>query len=200
MPHKIVSIPQFRIKFNDVFHLRNLYVMMHEYLLEEGWRGKDGEANHSDIETFYLEIYFQKGLHHGGKEMWVWWRLFKRPASKYSGYFRYRLDIDMHMRRIFDIEIMHKGKKIKVHRGEIEIFFRPWIEGDLGDKWKKHWLLKHFQELFEKRIMSQEFEKHEKELWRETYRFQSAVKRFLDLRTFIPTPEPFHPKLFGMEP
>ena len=48
--------------------------------------------------------------------------------------------------------------------------------------------------------MSQEFEKHEKELWRETYRFQSAVKRFLDLRTFIPTPEPFHPKLFGMEP
>ena len=39
----------------------------------------------------------------------------------------------------------------------------------------------------------------EKELWREAYRLQGVVKAYLNLRNFIPVPEPFHPKLYGME-
>ena len=53
------TIPMFSVKYKDVFHLRNLYVMMHELLLEEGWYGFDNEqydlTAHSDIETLYSE-------------------------------------------------------------------------------------------------------------------------------------------------
>ena len=62
------KIPETRVKYKDVFNLKNLYVMMHEYLVEEKWFGKEGStgtqpgAMHSDIETLYLEKYHQKGF------------------------------------------------------------------------------------------------------------------------------------------
>ena len=36
------QIPPFSIKYKDVFSLQNLYVLMHELLLEENWLGFDG--------------------------------------------------------------------------------------------------------------------------------------------------------------
>ena len=62
-----IAIPDLSVKYNDVFSLRNLYIMLHELLLEENWRGIDGDAGHSDIETFYSENVYQKGIHRGGK-------------------------------------------------------------------------------------------------------------------------------------
>jgi hypothetical protein len=200
-----IKIPETRVKFKDVFNLKNLYVMMHEYLIEEKWFGKGGPtgthpgAIHSNIETLYLEKFCQKGLHSGGKEMWIYWRLFKKPEGKYSGYIKYRLNIDFHGVYIQNREIMHQGKKIPVQWGELEIFFNGAVQTDYEDKWKNHAFLKHWQELYEKRIISQELEKHEKMLWREIYRLTNVVKRYLDMRVFLPTPEPFSPKLYGIE-
>ncbi len=200
-----IEIPETRVKYKDVFNLKNLYVMMHEYLLEEKWFGKEGPVpgdpskQHRYIEDLYLEKFCQKGLHSGGKELWIYWRLFKKPEGKYSGYLKYKLNIDFHGVYIQDREIVHQGKKIKVQWGELEIFFKGAVQTDYENKWKNHWFLKHWQDLYEKRIISQDLEKHEKQLWREIYRLTGIVKRYLDMRVFIPTPEPFTPKLYGME-
>lgn len=198
-PRVVAEIPQFRIKYKDVFHLKNLYIMMHELMWEEGWNGYEGDRWHADIESLYSENVFQRGIHAGGKELWVWWRFRKNIEGKYSGYFRYSLDIDFHGGCLQDVEVIHEGKKIKVNNGELEIFFRPKLEGDYKGTWNKHWLLKHFQDIYEKRILSADLEKLEKNLWRETYRMQSKVKAFLNLRTYVPTAPPFHPKLYGHE-
>ena len=77
MPHIAAEIPEFRIKYKDVFSLKNLYIMLHELLVEEGWYGMGtsevtpGYEMHKDIETLYSENIFQKGIHSGGKELWV---------------------------------------------------------------------------------------------------------------------------------
>lgn len=197
-PWIVAEIPVFQVKYKDVFHLQNLYNMMHELLWEEGWGGYEGDKGHADIETLYSENVFQKAIHSGGKDLWVWWRL-QKDVEKYSGYFKYTLDIDFHGVYLQDIEIMHQGKKIKAKSGELEIFFRPRLEGDYKGTWRKQWLLKHFQDIYEKRIMSYDIEKLEKNLWREGYRIQSKVKDFLNMRTYIPTAPPFHPKLYGQE-
>ncbi|HLC65713.1 MAG TPA: hypothetical protein VJI46_06350 [Candidatus Nanoarchaeia archaeon] len=194
---KIRSIPEFRVKYKDIYHMRNLYVMLHEYLLEEGFL--DTKGDHEEIEKLYMEKMVQKGLHRGGKEMWIWWRLLKKPEGKYSGYFLNHLDIDFHMMYTQDTEIVHQGKKLKVQMGEIDMLFRPWIEADWQGKWKDHWLLKHFKHLYNERIMVAELDKREKELWRESYRVQGQVKKFLDMRQFMPVPEPFTPALYGHE-
>jgi hypothetical protein len=131
--------------------------------------------------------------------LWVWWRVQKNIEGKYSGYLKYILDIDFHGAYLQDVDVIHQGKKIRVNNGELEIFFRPKIEGDYKGTWRTHWLLKHFQDIYEKRIMLQDIEKLEKNLWREAYRIQSKVKDFLNLKTYVPTAPPFHPKLYGHE-
>lgn len=199
----VAQVPEFRIKYKDVFHLKNLYVMIHEYLVEEGFLDKDQTASndegHRYAETLYMEKFIQKGIHAGGKEMWVWWRTIKQPETKYSGYYRYLLDFDFHVVYMRDEEIVHHGKKMKIQWGEIEFFIRPKIEADYKGEWERHWLLKHFHKLYYGRLIKYEFEKREKELWREAYRFQGKIKQFLNLRTFIPVPDPFWAPIYGYE-
>ena len=195
-----VVIPEFRVKYKDVFSLRNLYIMMHEMLLEENWLGKESDTEHTDIETLYSENLYQKGLHRGGKELWFWWRASKKGVEdKYSGYFRNKLDIDAHCVYLQNVEVVHQGKKMTAQNCEIEIFFRAKIEMDYQHLWENHWLLKYIKPLYEKRIMHAEIEKREKELWRDVYKIQSKIKQYLGLRTWMTTPEPFFPRQFGFE-
>ena len=208
IPHNTIrEIEPLRLKYNDVFHLKNLYIMMHEHLVDELWVGRDRPGGgpypniaHMDIEKLYMERHHQRALHRGGMEIWVWWRVFRNPYGKHQNYYEFALDIDMHGMYMQKQEIMHQGKKIQVDKGEFEIFLRPRIlRSEMGEKWKTHWFLKHFQDIYEKRIISQDLDKLEKELWRNTYKFQGVIKSYLNLRNFIPVPEPIHPKMYGME-
>jgi hypothetical protein len=196
---RIMPAAEFRIKYRDVFHLNNLYIMMHEYLKEEGWQDEFQSDDHQFIEKLYLERFAQKGIHVGGKEIWVFWRLLKMPERKYSGFFRNKLNIDFHLVYGKDQEIMFQGKKIKAQWGELEIFVKAFMELDYKDAWRNHWFLKHFENIYINRIASQEFAKREKELWREAYRLQARIKQYLNLKQFLTEVEQFHPKQFGME-
>ena len=195
----IASIPEFRVKYRDVFSLRNLYIMLHQLLLEENWRGVDGSSDHEDIETLYSENVYQRGIHRGGKELWFWWRAYKSLEGKYSGYLRNRLDIDAHLVYLQNVEVVHQGKKMTAQQGEIEMFFRARIESDYNNEWEKHWFLKYIKPIYEKRILHIEIEKREKELWRDAFRIHAKIKQFLQLRTFVPVPEPFFARTYGYE-
>jgi len=197
------EIPMFSVKYQDVFHLRNLYITMHQMLLEEGWFGFEGEKgqldSHSDLESLYSENVYQRGIHKGGKEIWVWWRAQKHHEGRSSQYFLNTLDMDWHVAFLQEIEIVHQGKKMKVNAAELEIFFKARIISDIGHKWENHKLLKHFKKFYENRIIYAHIEKREKELWRDVYRLQSKVKSYLNLRTWMPAGELFHPKQYGWE-
>ena len=195
----IASVPEFRVKYKDVFSLRNLYIMLHEMLLEEGWLGKEGEKGHEDIETLYSENVYQKGIHRGGKELWFRWRAEKFIEGKYSTYLINRLDIDAHVVYLQNVEVVHQGKKMTAQNGEIEMFFRARIESDYKNEWEKHWFLKYMKPVYEKRMIHTEIEKREKELWRDAYKIHAKIKQFLQLRTFVPVPEPFFPRTYGYE-
>jgi len=196
----IASVPEFKVKYSDVFSLRNLYIMLHEMLLEEGWRGVDNDPDHTDIETLYSENVYQRGIHRGGKELWFWWRAEKFIEGKYSGYLKNFLDIDAHVVYLQNVEVVHQGKKMTAQKGEIEMFFRARIESDYRDeKWENHWFLKYIKPIYEKKILYADIEKREKELWRDAYRIHAKIKQFLQLKTFVPLPEPFFPRQFGFE-
>lgn len=186
------------VKFKDTFHLRNLYVMMHEMLLEEGWNGYNLD-DHKDIETLYSENVFQKGIHRGGKEMWVWWRGKKDVEGRTHGNFVWVMDIDIHGAYFKEVEVIHQGKKLLVNQGELDIFFRARIEADYSGKMRSNKIMKYFQDIYQKRIMARDIEMWEKFLWRELYRIQGKVKSYLGLRTFVPVAEAFHPRKIGHE-
>jgi len=197
------EIPMFSVKYVDVYSLKNLYIAMHELLLEEGWQGFEGQEedlmSHSDIETLYSENAFQRAIHTGGKEYWIWWRARKHHLGRRSDYFLNVLDLDWHCTRIQEIEVVQQGKKIKVQKGELEMFFRARIISDIGYKWENNRFLKHVKPIYEHRLMHGYLEKREKDLWRDVYRIQSKVKAYLSFKTWMPTPELFHPKMYGWE-
>ena len=194
-----INIPEFRVKYRDVFSLRNLYIMLHETMLEEGWFGSDSSKEGDDVEILYSENVYQKGIHRGGKEIWFWWRLQKFPEGKYSTYFKNFLDIDAHVVYLQNVEIVHQGKKMTAQNCEIEVFFRPRIEKDYRHLWANHWLLKNLKHIYEARIIVGEIDKREKELWRDVYKIQAKVKQYLQLKNYMAVPEPFFARQFGYE-
>ena len=190
---KFLEAATFRIKFKDYFHLKLLYIMMHEWLVDEKYATRED----SDFpENFYMHRETQRS----GTEKWIWWRLTKVPTD--NTYYRYVLDLDFHVILLKEAEVMHKGTKFKTNWGEVEIKVWANLEGDYEHKWRDHPILKHFEELFRKRIFWADFQMHKNEFFREAYRFQEAIKTYLKLRTYLPEPEleEFYPPLGLGEP
>ena len=101
-----VRAAYFTVKFKDIFHLKEFYRAMHEWLLEYDWNGADagGGVEATDhYETLYLE---KQGLE-GDKEMWWWWRLQKYPVKEApNSYYKFHLDIDYHILYMLQTEVM----------------------------------------------------------------------------------------------
>jgi len=199
MAGDILQLPEIKVKYKDVFSLRNLYLMLHETMLEEGWFGADGSKDGDDVEILYSENVYQKGIHKGGKEIWFWWRLWKYPEGKYNTYFRNHLDIDAHVVYLQNVEVVQQGKKMTAQNCEIEMFFRPRIEKDFKHIWANHWFLKNFKHIYEARIIVGEIDKKEKDLWRDANRIHAKVKQYFHLRNYTAIPEPFFARQFGYE-
>lgn len=182
-----IEAARFRVKNKDFFHLKNLYVTLHEWLIEEGW------VKSSDTE--FPEAYYLHRDTKDGSDIWIFWRPEKVPTG--NTYYKYRLDIDWHMILMREAEVMHEGQKFKTNWGEVEIKIWAREELDFNKEWRKHWLLKNIHDIFRLRIFKKDVEAHKLELYREAYRFQEAIKTYMKLKTYMPEPElsEFYPPL-----
>jgi len=187
-PVKEIKITNFRVKYKDIFDLKQLYDDMHLWLEEYGWTDLEDGMDH--YETLYLEKIDSGGF----KELWMKWSPQKVPHG--NDYYRFWIDINFHCIAIKSTEIVKGGHKLKVHKGEVEIMSQSIMELDYKDKWSKHWILKYFQKIFPERIYRKEiYEQHKKEFYRETYEFQNFIKRWMKLKRHLPYEETksFHP-------
>ena len=85
--------------------------------------------------------------------------------------------------------MVHENKKYKINWGDCNVWVTSKLVLDYNKEWKKHWLLNHVDELFHKRIFKEELEEHRIELYRDTYRFVDAIKKFFKLKTWLPEEE-----------
>ena len=177
---------QFRVKYNDIFSMNALYRMMHEFIKAQEWMDIQDDTVGEAHENFY---YDRTDLY-GNKEIWAWWRLWQfpdgEPVDTSNSFYRYHLDIDFHVLHLKEQEIMQRGKKVKTNFGEVEIKIWSWIELDYKGEWSRHPILKFLFEVFEARIFEHELERHKHELYRQTYLFQSEIKKFLQLKNWLP--------------
>ncbi|MCF7860650.1 hypothetical protein K9M79_00265 [Candidatus Woesearchaeota archaeon] len=184
----------YRVKHRDYFHMKKFYKACSEYFMENGWCGR----SHSDFpETKYLHRF----LSNNTQELWIWWRFDKAGDGVTGGspstYFRYFLDVNFHVLYLKQVDYLYRGKKFKANLGEVEIKVVARLVTDYGDHWKNHWFLKHFEQVFEKRIIRGELQFHRVNLTKEAYKFQDWMKRFFN----YPTADPysgqgdFHPQL-----
>lgn len=175
-----IPAASFKLKHKDYFSWRYLYILMHEWLVEEGY------ADRNDAD-FPEERYLHRENQKSGTEVWVYWRLQKKPVP--NSFFRYDFDVDVHIVLMKDAEIMVDGKKYKVNWGEPEVKVWSKVVFDPIREWEKSPIMSRLKFAFYKRINKKNFEMHKKELYRESYRFQEAVKTYFKLSTYLPEVE-----------
>ncbi len=173
-------VTRLRIKVKDVYNLNDLVKNMEEWLKENDY--VDDEGN-QEYETLYTHA-----LRSGGTflDAWLWWRAVKYPrgTTEKTAFVRYRLQIDMHfLGDAGQVEVMSKGKKVKMNKGEMEITITPILEFDFRNEWKKDTFLGSIETLFKHRLYRKELTNHQTLFLRETYRFHDMLKQFFKLES-----------------
>src|SRR3989338_6698099 len=215
-PHHLTLI------YGGVFHYKYLYMAAYDWITEHGWRayeeddkvetlyaedhdarGREGwiwwrlqKGGGSSYYHYFLDVNFP-GLGGtdaeggGGRKVWIWWGLQRGGDSSYYHYF---LDVNFLGLGVTDVEVVKDGKKVHAQKGELDIIIRPWIEVDYGGRWAKHWLLKNFNDLFQKRVFKGDIEQREVEMLREVYQFHGMLKKTLEMKVFTEDKELYGPK------
>ncbi len=182
----IVPVLDIYVRYEDVFDLKEFYIFVRDWLVAEGFADNKKDE--------YMEkLYFERISPQGFKEVWVWWRTEKQPHG--SKFFKYKLDVDFQVLGMVDVEIIHKGVKIKAQKGEVGVYIKADIE--LNPEFMKFEFpvpfYKGFTDLFRRRIYRKEIEEHKRSFREDVYRLQDAIKRYLELRGFLPESELFQP-------
>jgi hypothetical protein len=108
------------------------------------------------------------------------------------------LDVEYHVLGMNDTEILHEGKKIKVQKGEVEVFIKAYIQRDPKGEistlpWMRSKMVKNW---FEKRWYKAEYDQELAKLYNDAYRLQHAIKQYFDIKGWIGeyAGKPFIPK------
>ena len=180
-----IWIGKAEIKSTNVFQSRQLYIELHDWLIEYGYSKQD------DL-SFPEQRIWEARQQNGRKEFWVWWR----PSKAIEGnkFWRRVIDVDMHGVGIQPAEIMYKGKKIKCDSGKFEVLLQAKLEIDIDNAWKKHKIMGPFLEYFWKKIYKKEIEMYKKEILGDLKTIQDIARRFFNIGSFATDKEPFMPR------
>jgi|TARA_Y100000310_G_scaffold203025_1_gene203283 hypothetical protein len=178
----LIPAASFTIKHRDYFNLGNLYRLMYFWLVDEGFVSKSGSAF---PETFYLNRESQKR----GGEIIIWWRI-KKNVDKY---YRYILNLNLTVLMLRTEQVMHQGQKFKSNWGEVTVQLDSKLELDYqhesSNGWRDHPFLKHIHTTFSKRIFKKDIEFAKLDLYRYSYRFQDAIKGYIQKPSYLPEKE-----------
>jgi len=177
---------KWEIEYEDVFHFKNLYKLIHDFINENEWKDPvdDGEN--------YERYYYEKELPRGSKEYRIWWRVIHVPRR--NPYIRYVLKLDYLGLNMQKVETVVDGVKYKTWKGDLILYCEGWLQMDYQNKWENSKFLKPFHPFFMNRIYKPYYEFHKKELREKCYDLNREIKRFLQLKT------PFkEPKLYREE-
>jgi hypothetical protein len=100
------------------------------------------------------------------------------------------MDFDFHCVGLASTEVVKEGKKLKVNKGEVELYITAYIDLDYKGEWSSHPILKFFNKIFPERIFRKDiFGSHKRELYREAYELQTFIKQWFKLKTYLPYEE-----------
>jgi len=176
---EVIPVTSFTVNFKkEVFKLEDLYKVMHEWLIENGYASRDDET--------FPEKYFLHKVGPAGKEIWVRWRLKKPAISGAQKFWRFDLDVDMHVLGLQDVDVMVDNKKVKGNMGEVEVNVAASLIMDAERQWKDKPLLRPFRKFYFDRVVRKKRDLFIRKLYTDAFNFRDAINNYLKLETFIP--------------
>lgn len=186
-----IKLPDMEIIYKEMWSMQPLYRIVRQWLMENEYVDAQGDVSlESAMEILY---FFREGTHINPheKELRIWWRTQKRgmPVANSSRFYTHRIDIDWNVINLVDKEIMREGKKEKVQAGELRIMIRPSID---VKELSGTPILKYFNQWFLTRLIKKNLEENRKMLYQDSYRLQNMIKKYLELKSFLPKEELLH--------
>ncbi|MEK6853963.1 MAG: hypothetical protein AABX60_01390 [Nanoarchaeota archaeon] len=189
-----VRLPNLEVVYKDMWAMQPLYRITRQWFMENEYVDSQRDATmESGMEILY---WFRKGttMNPNERELRIWWRTKKEPVmigTAGSSFYKHHIDIDWNVINMVDMEIMREGKKEKAQFGELRIMIRPYIEmPDLS----RTPILGWFDYWFRTRLIKKNIEENRKILYQDAYRLQGMLKKYLELKSFLPADEVFHEK------
>ena len=173
------TVVRYVVNRKDIMLLENLYLLMHEWLIEHGYASRDDSS--------FPEGYYLHRDGPAGKEIWWRWRPNKYPLGN-NKLWKFDMNIDVHVLTLKDIEAVIAGKKYKAQQGEVEVQVAANLLRD-PDKILEKSMFKDFKKVLYRRTWKQQFDMLEKELYRDAMALRDAVNTFLTIETYLPTKE-----------
>ncbi|MBN2142079.1 hypothetical protein JW711_01995 [Candidatus Woesearchaeota archaeon] len=176
---------KFEIEHEDVFHLKNLYKRIYDWMVEEGWAATDGGDKN------YETLYWERERPGGIKEHHIWWRAWMTPQG--NSYYRYFLKLDYQTLVMKKSEVMSQGMKFSTNKGDVIIRIEAWLQLDYQNKWGKSFLGR-WDQWFRKRYYLDNVLKYKQDLYSDIYRLHTMIKQYLQLKPIkADWGRPFHP-------
>ncbi|MBR9690982.1 hypothetical protein GOV08_04835 [Candidatus Woesearchaeota archaeon] len=191
---KGIEFYRFRLKSEKIFHMKNFYRFLYQYMMEEGFRAADDlDPGESDMfpETYYEEWHFPQGH----MERRMWWRLVFNPELHSRATTRYRYYVDLNFRNLnlTNVEAVVDGRRAKVQSGEVEIVVRAYLK-IFWDEIREHKILRYFDWFFRKRWYKDTMFGYRDDLRNRMRKLQDAVKDFMHMATYDDNQKVFHLK------
>lgn len=184
------KIPPMVVTYKDIYKLQPMYRAVRKWLIENEFVSASGDPSFEvGAEILYSE---KRGTAHNPreKEYRIWWRL-KKTHQGASRYYTHYLNFEWYVINQVDMEIMRNGEKLTVQKGEMRLTIDPWIE--LPDV-SHHPILQFIDNYFRTKVIRKNVEEQKKLLYQDAYRLHGYLKRYLELKSFLPVQEDFHQK------
>jgi hypothetical protein len=187
----IFEVHDFTVQNEQIFHFKNTYTYLWEWMRDEGFEGIYDDIVTTDDQRPRVEFYYnEKRPEPGSREIRIWWRTAKVPND--NQFIRYRIDFWYELLHLRKTEVLFEGRKATADDGEMLLNVKTYIEVDYNKMWQDHPFLKLFWKYFRRRIFLKNLYEHKAVLLRLSTRLQEDIKKLLELQTYEKVPERFH--------
>ncbi len=169
------QIYKFETEIEYTHNLKELYKRLHYYLEERGFKDQNGT-------DFYEVMYWQRDLPGGLQEHQMWWRAYKYAGQGHAPhkFFTYFFKLNYQTIAVKKTEVMHKGKKWKLHESNTILRCTAFLIENYDSDWESG-LLKSFKNKYQQWIYKDKKKLHIGNLYNEARAFQNAIRAFLEL-------------------
>lgn len=163
MSEKRLIIDQLRLNYSGIFNLHELYKMIDGWLYEKGYDKYEKKNEEQVLET--------------GRKIEIEIRPWKKTTDYAKNEIRLRLFVD----NMTDIDVDRDGRKIKMHKGDIQMIFDAFLETDYEHRWENKPMYYFFRTIIDKYVFKIYTEKFVGNLVADVRDLHSRIKSFLNL-------------------
>ncbi len=163
MAERTLVIDHLKFSYEGFFNADELYAVISTFFFEKGW-------------DWYEKIN-QEQVTSNGKQI----RLVFLPWKSSTDYYKLKVEINLQMLDVRDVEVEKNGKKLMVQHGQIRMVIDGFVVSDRKNKWTNtplNWFLSF---MFERYFFSRHYAKLEAWLKSDVDDLYNKIKNYLNV-------------------